>query len=101
MPPKRSTPPPPAISTPTYRGPDRRDPDAKDVPVGRVVFDEKGNAVWHAEDNVPRRRRDDSTINERNRFDVSSLSLRDEASSEESENSSPGETYDPYSSNGE
>lgn len=31
----------------------------------------------------------------------SSLSLRDEASSEESDEPLPGETYDPYSSNGE
>ena len=101
MPPKKNTPPPPAISTSTYRGADRRDPKAKNGPVGRVVFDEKGNAVWHAEDDVPRRRRDDSTINERNRFDLDSLSLQDDAASEASEESSPSETYDPYSSNGE
>ncbi len=82
----------PEIVTASYRGPDRRDPDA-DEPVGSVSFDVKGNPVWQLRVDLPRRRKDDKPINLRNCLDLDLLSVQDE---EGEESTKPTGGYNPY-----
>jgi hypothetical protein len=96
---KKNKPSPPEISTPRYRGSNRRDPNAADETVeiaGVVTFDAKGNAVWQTGAAVPRRRRDDGTIDSLKCLDLDSLSLQDEGSPQDESRSEAADGYNPY-----
>jgi hypothetical protein len=96
MPPNKDKPFPanPKIVTSRYRGPDRRgrypDEETDTQPSGEVVFDAKGNPVWRVRVDVPRRRKDDDTIDMLKRLEVDSLSLADD------DNGPSDAGYDPY-----
>ena len=67
------------IVTSRYRGPDRRtaDNDDPEDPVSRqVTFDAKGNPVLDVRINVPRRRKEDHTINLLECLDADKLELK-------------------------
>lgn len=71
----------PEVVTPTYSGPDRRKNDSDDDQRlrKRVRFDDRGNPVWELRvDDVPRRRKDDSTVDLLKCLDPDSLSLVDD-----------------------
>ncbi len=96
---KKNKPSPPDISTRSYRGSNRRDPNAADETVeiaGDVTFDAKGNAVWQTGAAVPRRRRDDGTIDNLKCLDLDSLALQDEGSSQDESRNGAAGGYDPY-----
>jgi hypothetical protein len=82
-------------STARYRGPERRgkDHDAADdiKPRVKVSFDAKGNPVWDAQVDMPRRREGDDTIDLLKCLDTDALSL---AADEEEDQDPSG--YDPY-----
>jgi hypothetical protein len=95
---------PPPISTPTYRGPDRRDGIADDefeVLGGDVSFDVKGDPVWRARVEAQRRRRDDQTIDTLKCLDAESLTLEGEDSFQGEQGTSTGGGYSPYETNHE
>ena len=66
-----------AISNRSYRGPDRRDPNAANpVEVTRTVrHDDKGNPVLEVRAVAPRRRNDDDTIDLLKCLDPEALQL--------------------------
>jgi hypothetical protein len=87
------------IVTFRYRGPNRRQNGAFDISeflppaqkLGDVTFDAKGNPVWQLKVDLPRRRKEDDTLDLIKCLDVDSLSLADE-----SEGPDTGGGYDPY-----
>ncbi len=92
------------VVTPSYRGPDRRDPNADEnivEPVSSVSFDAKGDPVWRMRADVPRRRKDDKPINLLDHLNLDSLSLQDEEPLRGEENTRPSEGYNPYNRNDE
>lgn len=66
--------------TDEFPGQDRRDHEAgQDEHVeSRVRFDAKGNPVWEVRTDVPRRRKDDNTIDLLKCLDDDSLALADD-----------------------
>ena len=73
----------PQVVTTRYRGPDRRgrgpDEQLDEGASGEVTFDAKGNPVWQIRVDMPRRRKDDHTIDMLKRLELDSLSLADES----------------------
>jgi hypothetical protein len=68
-----------AILTPTYRGPDRRDPlePGHDEPIARrIPFGDKGNSTLDMSANLPRRRKDDQAIDRLKSRDPASPNLK-------------------------
>lgn len=63
-----------------FAGEDRRDHDAEqDEQIeSRVRFDAKGNPVWEVRTDVPRRRKDDNTVDLLKCLDDDSLALADD-----------------------
>ena len=87
------------VVSPSYRGPNRRDPDANEdivKPVCSVNFDVKGDPVLQMQANVPRRREDDKPIDLLDHLNLDSLSLQDADSLQREENTKPSGGYDPY-----
>jgi hypothetical protein len=83
----------PQIATFRYRGPDRRKPsddESTDKVSGEVTFDAKGNPVWEIRVDVPRRRKEDDTVDLLKCLDTDSLSIADD----DKVPSAPG--YNPY-----
>jgi hypothetical protein len=79
------------ITTFRYRGPDRREgrsfelgdllsPDEK---LGDVTFDAKGNPIWQLKVELPRRRKDDNTLDLIKCLEVDTIALADEADNDE------------------
>ena len=84
----------PEITTFRYRGPDRREneaPQEQEKAFGEVKFDSKGNPVWETRVDVPRRRKEDDTIDLLKCLDDESLSLADEQQA-----APDAEGYNPY-----
>ena len=89
------------IVTFRYRGPDRRErrsfnmgdllsPDEK---LGDVTFDAKGNPIWQLKVELPRRRKEDDTLDLIKCLDVDTLALADDADDDEAPK---GRGYNPY-----
>ena len=92
---------PAPISTPTYRGQDRRDVIADDdieVLGGNVSFDEKGDPVWRARVEAPRHRRDDETIDTLKCLNAESVTLEGEDSFQGEQGTSAGGGTDKLTS---
>ena len=87
------------VVTPSYRGPNRRDPEAEEgtvEPVCSVSFDVKGDPVLQMRADVLRRREDDKPIDLLDHLNLDSLSLQDEDSLHREENTRPSGGYNPY-----
>jgi len=97
--PDKSFPRNPEIATFRYRGPNRRHQadtePAAEKPSGEVKFDAKGNPVWEIRIDVPRRRKEDDTVDLLKCLDSDSLSIVDDPN----HIGPPG--YNPYGNDGE
>jgi hypothetical protein len=82
----------PAIVTRRYRGPDRREESGEESFEAEIRFDDRGNPVWSVQTTVPRRRKDDDTVDLLKCLDSDALALEDE----EHEAGSDSSGHNPY-----